>query len=243
MVWYMSKSIDIEEEEKEKTFEILKDLKELLMKGVFESFDFYFEDFKISENEFKELVDGYINKYAWYYDIVNIKETFEFPDDRRLYFVYNIERKNNEKIYDIPYIKGYVKDFNIKNRKIEEITQKKILKNLIELTEKFKEGKYDSFNIKFIKYPEIRESDFEGLIKDFRGSDGFDLNNPSLAIGEYFYDPDVKEIDDTYDVSIKNVYLAYNIKENDNDPSNPKNYLIYYIGGRKEGFLKEKQKP
>ena len=232
------------DEENEKTFKILKSLKELLMKEVYESFDLYFEDFKISEKEFKELVDGYVNKYTWSNgNNVDIKETFEFPNDGRLFFIYSIEENGNKKIYNILHLKGYVKDFNIKNRKIGERTQKEILKNLIELTEQFKEGKYDRFDIKFIKYPEIRESDFEGLIKDYRGSDGFDLNNLSLAIGEYFYDPDVKEIDDTYDVSIKNVYLAYNIKENDNDPSNPKNYLIYYIGGRKEGFLKEKQKP
>ena len=236
----MSESIEIEEKEMARTFEILKDLKELLMKGVFESFDFYFEDFVISENEFKELVDGYINKYAWSNGNVNIKETFEFPNDRRLYFEYSVEEKNNEKIYDILYIKGYIKDSKTKNRKIGERTQKKMLKTLIELTEQFKEGKYNNFNIKFIKYPEIREIDFEGLIKDFKGMDGFDLINPSLAIREYFYNSDIKEIAGTYDVSIKNVYLAYNIKENDYDPSNPKIYKIHYIGGHKEGFLKEK---
>ena len=237
----MSETIDIEEKEKEKTFEILKDLKELLMKGVFESFDFYFEDFKISENEFKELVGGYINKYAWYYyDNVNNKETFEYPYKRRLFFVYSIEEKNNEKIYDILYVKGYIKDFKIKKRKIGEITQKKILKNLIELLDQFKEGKYDRFNIKFMKYPRIRMVDFTGLIRRFKGSDGFDLNNPSIAISEYFYNWDIKEDADAYDVSIKNVYLAYNIKETDYDPSNPIIYIIYYIGGRKEGFCKVK---
>jgi len=236
----MSESIDIEEEEKEKTLEILKDLKELLMKGVFESFYFYFEDFKISENKFKELIEGYINKYTWSNgNNVNIKETFEFPNDRRMYFVYSIEEKNNEKIYDILYIKGYVKDFKIKNRKIGKRTQKKILKNLIELIEQFKEGKYDSFNIDFMKYPEIREIDFEGLIKDYRGSDGFFVDK-KFAVVTYYYYPDLKKSDNTYDVSFTKICFVYSIKETEYDPSNPKNYLIYYIDGRKEGFLKEK---
>jgi ribosomal protein S8 len=235
----MSESIEIEEKEKEKTFEILKDLKELLMKGVFESFDFYFEDFKISENEFKEIIDDNINKYKWSSGNVNIAETFEFPNDRRLFFVYSIEEKEKEKIYDILYIKGYIKDFKIKKRKIGEITQKKILKNLIELTEQFKEGKYDRFDINFMKYPEIREIDFEGLIKDFKGMHGFFINQ-KFAVDTYYYNPNLKKSDNTYDISIKNIYLAYNIKETDYDVTNPKIYIIYYIGGRKEGFLKEK---
>jgi len=229
------------DKEKEKTLEILKDLKELLMKGVFESFNFYFEDLKISENEFKELVNGYVNTFAWYYyDNVNTKETFEYPYKRRLYFEYSVEEKNNEKIYDILYIYGDIKDLKIKKRKIGERTQKKILKNLIELLDQFKEGKYNRFDIKFIKYPRIRMIDFTGLIRRCNGSDGFGLNNPSLAIREYFCKSDIKEIADIYDVSIKNVYLVYNIKETDNDPSNPKIYIIHYIGGRKEGFLKIK---
>jgi len=235
----MSEVKEIKEIEKERTFEILKDLKELLMKGVFESFDFYFEDFKISENEFKELVDGYINKYTWYYDNINTKETFEYPYKRRIYFEYSVEEKNNKKIYDILYIKGYIKDFKFKKRKIGEGTQKKMLNSLIKLLDQFKQGKYDRFNIKFIKYPEIREIDFEGLIKDFKGMDGFFINQ-KFAVDIYYYNADLKKSDNTYDVSFEKIYLAYNIKETDNDPSNPKIYIIHYIGGRKEGFLKEK---
>jgi hypothetical protein len=235
----MSESIEIEEKEKERTFKILKNLKELLMKGVFESFNLYFEDLKISENEFKELVDGYINKYAWYYDNINTKETFEYPYKRRIYFEYSVEEKNNEKMYDILYIKGYFNDSKRKKRKIGERTQKKILKNLIELTEQFKEGKYDRFDINFTKYPEIREIDFEGLIKDYKGIDGFFIN-PKIAVDGYYYNLDLKVSDNTYDILFEKIYLAYSIKENDNDVSNPKIYIIHYIGGRKEGFLKEK---
>ena len=82
--------------------------------------------------------------------------------------------------------------------------------------------------------------DFTGLIRRCKGSDGFDINNPSLAIRECFCKWDIKETADTYDVSIKNVYLVYNIKETDYNPSNPKIYIIHYIGGRKEGFFKIK---